>query len=114
MATHKSVETKYLEERRRFFLGLRNLDRRSFLKISAAALGATAGLAAPQSFLPVNVAQGAADAAGQPAFRFAYISDSHLPFPAVQALQAVELLDRRRRRGSGDPQAIQTRGGDSR
>ena len=46
MATHKSVETKYLEERQQFFHGLRNLDRRSFLKVSAAALGATAGLAA--------------------------------------------------------------------
>ena len=57
MATHKSVETKYLEERRQFFHGLRNLDRRSFLKVSAAALGATAGLAAPHSFTPVTVAQ---------------------------------------------------------
>ena len=37
-----------------FFHGLRNLDRRSFLKVSAAALGATAGLAAPQSFTPVS------------------------------------------------------------
>ena len=45
MATHKSVETKYLEERQQFFHGLKNLDRRSFLKVSAAAVGATAGLA---------------------------------------------------------------------
>ena len=43
MATHKSVETKYLEERQNLFHGLRNLDRRSFLKVSAAAVGATAG-----------------------------------------------------------------------
>ena len=59
MATHKSIETKYLEERQQFFHGLRNLDRRSFLKVSAAALGATAGLAPPHSFMPVSVAQGA-------------------------------------------------------
>jgi predicted MPP superfamily phosphohydrolase len=78
MAIHKSVETKYLEERRQFFHGLRNLDRRSFLKVSAAALGATAGLAAPHSFTPVTVAQGAEGAESKPAFRFAYISDSHL------------------------------------
>ena len=59
MATHKSVETKHRAERRQFFDGLRNLDRRSFLKVSAAALGATAGLVAPQSFTPVSVVQGA-------------------------------------------------------
>ncbi len=40
MATHQCVGTKYLDERRQFFRGLRNLDRRSFLKVSAAALGA--------------------------------------------------------------------------
>jgi 3',5'-cyclic-AMP phosphodiesterase len=78
MATYKSVETKHLEERQRFFHGLRNLDRRSFLKVSAAALGATAGLAAPQSFTPVSIAQGAESPDAKPSFRFAYISDSHL------------------------------------
>ncbi len=78
MATHKSIETKYLEERQLFFRGLRNLDRRSFLKVSAAALGATAGLAAPHSFTPVAVADDTENAESKPAFRFAYISDSHL------------------------------------
>lgn len=78
MATYKSVETKYMEERQELFRGLRNLDRRSFLKVSAAAMGATAGLAAPHSFTPVTVAQGAEGADPKPAFRFAYISDSHL------------------------------------
>ena len=78
MAIHKSVETKYMEERRELFRGMRNLDRRSFLKVSAAALGATAGLAAPHSFTPVSVAQDAEDSDANPAFRFAYISDSHL------------------------------------
>lgn len=78
MATYKSVETRYLEERAAFFRGLRNLDRRSFLKVSAAAMGAAAGLAFPQSFTPVSVALGAEETASKPDFRFAYISDSHL------------------------------------
>ena len=78
MATYKSVETKYLEERDAFFRGLRNLDRRSFLKVSGAALAATASLAAPQSFTPVSVAQETTGTDTQPPFRFAYISDSHL------------------------------------
>ena len=78
MATYKSVETKYLEERDAFFRGLRNLDRRTFLKVSGAALAATASLAAPHSFTPVAVAQETASEDSQPAFRFAYISDSHL------------------------------------
>ena len=75
---HKSVETRYMEERQQVFDGLTNLDRRSFLKVSAAALAATAahGLAPPASFAPVSVAHGATN--DQPAFRFAYISDSHL------------------------------------
>jgi len=77
MATYKSVETRYMEEREKLFRGLRNLDRRSFLKVSAAALAA-AGLAAPHSFTPVSVAQGAETPDAEPAFRFAYISDSHL------------------------------------
>ena len=81
MAIHKSVETKYMEERQELFRGLRNLDRRSFLKVSAAALGAAAGLAAPHSFTPVSVGQAAEGSEGadaNAAFRFAYISDSHL------------------------------------
>jgi len=78
MATHKGVETKYMEERHELFRGMRNLDRRSFLKVSAAALGASAGLAAPHSFTPVSVAQAAEGSDANPAFRFAYISDSHL------------------------------------
>ncbi|HLA83310.1 MAG TPA: metallophosphoesterase [Thermoguttaceae bacterium] len=80
MASHKSVETKYYEERERLYRGLVNLDRRAFLKVSAAALGATAGLIAPTSFTPVTVAQepGPAGTASGESFRFAYISDSHL------------------------------------
>ena len=78
MAAHKSVETKYLDERRELFRGLLNLDRRTFLKVSAAALGATAALAPPLSFTPVAVAEDAERSDSKPAFRFAYISDSHL------------------------------------
>lgn len=79
-ARHTSVETKYLEERRAFFDNLRRLDRRSFLKVSATALGITAanGLVTPTSFQPVNLTFGASPAGGEKHFRFAYISDSHL------------------------------------
>ena len=73
----KSIETKYTEERRQFFDGLRNLDRRSFLKVSAAAMGAAAasGLAPCHSFQSISVAQTITNG---PSFQFAYISDSHL------------------------------------
>jgi 3',5'-cyclic AMP phosphodiesterase CpdA len=67
-----------MEQRDELFRGLRNLDRRAFLKVSAAALGATAGLTPPHSFTPVTVAAEPEAADAEPAFRFAYISDSHL------------------------------------
>ena len=77
----KSVETEYMDNRGAFYRSLAKLDRRSFLKVSAAAAGAVLakGLVPPHSFVPVSVAQGAeAGGADEPAFRFAYISDSHL------------------------------------
>jgi 3',5'-cyclic AMP phosphodiesterase CpdA len=76
----KSVETKYMEERQALFDGLKTLDRRSFLKVSAAALGAVAaqGLVPPGSFQPVRLAYGASSSGESGSFRFAYISDSHL------------------------------------
>lgn len=73
----KSVETKYYEEREQVLSGLRNLDRRSFLRLSSAALGAALGSGAfgfPHSFQPISVAH----AAIEEPFRIAYISDSHL------------------------------------
>ena len=47
----KSIETRYMEERGKFFHDLENLDRRSFLKVSAAAMGAAA---ASGVFLPTH------------------------------------------------------------
>ena len=76
----KSVETRYMEERGEFFDALRTLDRRSFLKVAAAAAGAVAarGLIAPHSFLPVALAEAPTPSGKRETFRFAYISDSHL------------------------------------
>jgi len=79
---HTSVETRYMEERERVMRGLAGLSRRGFVKVSAAAAAGAAALVngiSPHSFVPVNVA-GAQPAPGgkREAFRFAYISDSHL------------------------------------
>ncbi len=76
----KSIETKHMEERDEALRGLMNLDRRSFLKVSAAAFGAAvgAGLNAPHSFQPVSVAHAQPVTGKVQQFRFAYISDSHL------------------------------------
>ena len=61
---------------------LLNCDRRHFLKVSAkfAALAAAAGVIQPHAFQLVEAAwaQPAAGASPDVAFRFAYISDSHL------------------------------------
>lgn len=74
----ESIETKHLRERDEALRGLRGLDRRAFLKVSAAALGAVAArnLLPLHSFQPVGVAHAAAGKIE--AFKFAYISDSHL------------------------------------
>jgi predicted MPP superfamily phosphohydrolase len=74
----KSVETKYMETRDALYRGLPHLGRRGFMKVSAAAVGATLGqsLVTPHSFQPVSVAH--AKGGKVDSFRFAYISDSHL------------------------------------
>jgi 3',5'-cyclic AMP phosphodiesterase CpdA len=74
----KSIETKHVEERAALFRALKSIDRRSFLKVSAAAFGAIAskGLLPPHSFQPVSVAHAQTDRVHP--FRFAYISDSHI------------------------------------
>jgi Icc protein len=76
----KSIETKHMEERAELYRALKSLDRRSFLKVSAAALGAVAaqGILPPHSFQPVTLAYAQAPAGKGQSFRFAYISDSHL------------------------------------
>ena len=56
MPTPQRVETKGLEQRQRLFYGRRNIDRRSFMRASAAAFGATVGIAAAHSFPPEGVA----------------------------------------------------------
>jgi Icc protein len=76
----KSIETKHMEERESLFRALKSLDRRSFLKVSAAAMGAVAaqGLVTPHSFQPVSIAHAATGKGRVEPFTFAYISDSHL------------------------------------
>jgi len=56
MLTPQRVETKGLEERQPLVHGWRSIDRRSFLRASAAAFGATVGIAAARSFRPEVVA----------------------------------------------------------
>jgi 3',5'-cyclic-AMP phosphodiesterase len=86
-ARHKSVETKYMEERDRALRSLRHLDRRTFLKVLGVTAGAVIakGLVAPHTFQLVEVANAAVDKgagaqgmAGKAPFTFAYVSDSHL------------------------------------
>lgn len=74
----ESIETRHERERRELFGALKSLDRRSFMKVSAAAFGAAAaqGLLPPHSFQPVRVAH--AQGGRTEGFTFAYISDSHL------------------------------------
>jgi 3',5'-cyclic AMP phosphodiesterase CpdA len=77
---HKSIETKYYEERASFFEDLARmgqLSRRGFLHIAgvSAGIAAAKGLIVPQSFQLIEIAQ-AAEAA--PAFTIAYISDTHI------------------------------------
>jgi Icc protein len=76
----QSIETKHMAERADLFRALRSLDRRSFLKVSAAAFGAVAakGLLPPHSFQPVSIAHAETPKRTVESFRFAYISDSHL------------------------------------
>ena len=76
---HKSVETKWYEDRDSLIHGLSRLNRRDFFKVAEAAGAAllTAGLTPPHSFQLVEVAQ-AAENPSTAKFSFAYISDTHL------------------------------------
>ena len=78
---HKSVETKYYQERTSFFEDLTRmgqLSRRGFMHIAgiSAGIAAAKGLIVPQSFQLIEIAE-AADAT-TPAFTVAYVSDTHL------------------------------------
>lgn len=75
-----SIETKHMQERDELFRALSRLDRRAFLKVSAAtaAIVAAKNLLPPHSFQPVTVAHAQGPAGKLEEFRFAYISDSHL------------------------------------
>jgi Icc protein len=110
-ARHKSIETKYMEDRDTVLRGLGRLDRRTFLKVLAASAGAVMakGLVPPHTFQLVNVAEAALDktssatgASGTPPFTFAYISDTHMYVRtlnqrfvkgAVKAVEDVNALD---------------------
>jgi Icc protein len=107
-ARHRSVETKYMEDRDKVLRGLRRLDRRTFLKVLGASAGAVMakGLMPPHTFQLVNVADASVDksasAPGTPPFTFAYISDTHMYVRtlnqrfvkgAVKAVEDVNALD---------------------
>jgi predicted MPP superfamily phosphohydrolase len=100
-----------MEERDNVLRAVRRLDRRCFLKIAGAAVGAVLakGLIPPHSFQLVTLADAAVEKgtgtngmAGQPPFTFAYISDTHLyertlnqrfVRAAVKAVDDVNALD---------------------
>lgn len=83
--TPKELERELRErspQSERLIRSLHNCDRRHFLRVSAkfAAMAAAAGVIQPHGFQLVEMAYAAAEPGLAPdvAFRFAYISDSHL------------------------------------
>ncbi len=76
----ENLETRVERERSEFFAGLRNLDRRSFLKVASASLAAASGVGMANfgSFQPINVALGRDENGKEKSFQIAYLSDSHL------------------------------------
>jgi Icc protein len=107
--TKKELE-RALRERRpedqKLIESLQNCDRRHFLKVSLkfAGMAAAAGWLQPHSFQLVNVANAAPAAGEEPqvAFRFAYVSDTHLyargmthrfAKAALKAVEDVNALD---------------------
>jgi 3',5'-cyclic AMP phosphodiesterase CpdA len=98
----KKREAEYERERAEFFDSVKRLDRRSFVKIAgmAGAVAAAHSVLPPHSFQLVDVVE--AQTAEKPAFRFAYISDTHLyerklnerfVKSAMRAVQDVNALD---------------------
>lgn len=97
----ENLETRQERERVEFFDGLKNLDRRSFLKVAAASFAgaSAAGLTGNGMFQPITVT--GAEKEGKP-FKVAYISDSHLYVKSkndrfanalMRAVQDVNALD---------------------
>jgi len=84
-AKHKSVETKWYEDRDEVIRGLLRLPRRRFFQVMGASAGAVLakGLLPPHSFQLVEIARAAP--APVEKFSFAYISDSHLYSPKLNA-----------------------------
>jgi 3',5'-cyclic AMP phosphodiesterase CpdA len=83
--TRKEIERAFAErsaEDERLIRSLRNCDRRHFLRVSLkyAGMAAAASLIPPHAFQLVNVANAAETPGADPdvAFKFAYVSDSHL------------------------------------
>lgn len=103
-AKHKSIETKWYEQRDELMQGLKRLPRREFAKVMGASAGAilAKGLLPPHSFQLVEVAHAAPPPGSVPKFTFAYVSDTHLYSPklngqfvraAVKAVEDVNRLD---------------------
>jgi len=106
--TRKEIEFALAErskEDERTLRGLENCDRRNFLRVSLkfAGMAAAASIIQPHTFQLVNVVHAAEDGA-QPelAFRFAYVSDTHLyargmthrfAKAALKAVEDVNALD---------------------
>ncbi len=99
-AKHKSVETKWYEQRDRAMRALRQLDRRDFFKVMGATgvAAASKSLTPPHSFQLVEVAY--AQSQKPEKFTFAYISDTHLYSPKINgtfiraAMRAVDDVNR--------------------
>ena len=107
--TRKQIERAFAERSaadERLLQSLQNCDRRHFLRTSLkfAGMAAAASLVPSHAFQLVNVAHAAVAEGGNPgvAFRFAYVSDSHLyargmthrfAKAAVKAVEDVNALD---------------------
>jgi len=101
-AKHKSIETKWYEQRDELMNALKRLERRDFVKVLSASAGAilAKGFLPPHSFQLVEVAHAAPAPGVSPKFTFAYVSDTHLYSPKINgqfiraAVKAVEDVNR--------------------
>ncbi|MGL4594289.1 MAG: metallophosphoesterase family protein [Thermoguttaceae bacterium] len=77
----ENLDSRIEREHSEFYHNLRNLDRRSFLKVASASFSAAAalGITAGSAFQSIQVASADENkGAGKSGFNIAYISDSHL------------------------------------